>query len=427
MKRWMLVFLCLPLAAIAQNLILDENTVVKLALERNESIGIAEADLERAQLLVDATYSGLFPTLSAQLGIQKGKSTGSFVPNGNDWNESATVRLTQPLYSFGRLGSAIDIAEASLSLGQNQRIATHAQVKQTAQSLYYAVLYGQELVRITSESYRNAVKNKNTLEKRVAFGRISRNDNLKMQADLASRRPLLVDAERALQVAQLELANFLAIPETSSFEVVGSLATTSSLKTNIMDETALNSLAHIRILQDSLEIGKKSVDLAKADRLPILSAFGSFSPTTYRADFFGDKTRQQENLTVGVLLTFDWPFGGEKNDEVQLRKVEARVSQLRLQAGKRQSLTQYQSLLRQYESLQEKIKAELNAVKLAESSYQVALSAFSTGSVSQLQLNDSEILSTQNKISLASSRLELRNVVAQIERLLTTGNEEGVQ
>lgn len=412
-------------AGSSYGLTLTQEDVVRLALERNENVGISEAELLRAQKQVDSAYSGLFPTLSAQIGLQKSSATGAFMPNADDWNENAQVSLTQPLYTFGRLGHGIDLAKATLSLGQNQRLATQAQVIQTAKSMYYSILFGQALVNITNDSYQNALKNKQTLEKRVSYGRISRNDNLKMQADLASRKPLLVDANRTLKVAKLELANFLALPRDESVEVKGDLTVPTKVENTILDDNKLDQLANVRVLQDSLEISKETVALAKADRLPTLSAFGSYTPSTYRSDFFGTKTREQETFTVGVMLSFDWPFGGGKNDEVEVRRVEQRVSELRLQAGRRQELTRYHTLQQQLESLDEKIKTEIEAVRLAESSYKVALSAFSTGSVSQVQLNDSELLLTQNKISLAQSRLERLNIAASLEGLLTKGNERG--
>ena len=424
MRHLFFFLMICPLIGQANSLTLDEQSVVSLAIERNEQVGIANAELARAQTTVDAAYSGLFPTMSAKFNLQKGKATGSVQPNGDDWNENANISLTQPLYTFGRLGSGIDIAKASLALGQNQRIATEAEVKQVARKLYYSVLYGQSLVKISQDSFNNAKRNKETLEKRVSYGRISRSDNLKMQADLASRQPLLIDAQKSLDVAKLELANFLALPKGTTFEVTGTLEKIPNTKQVVLDDSKVNSLADIRILSENLEIGKHSVDLARADRLPTLSAFGSFAPSTYREEVFGERTRQQESLTVGVSLSFDWPFGGGKNDEVQIKKVEQRIAELRLQAGKRQSITLFNSLVTRYESLIEKVKSELEAVSLAESSYRVALSTFSTGSVSQLQLNDSELLLTQNKMNLAATRLELHSTVAELERLLTEGDTE---
>jgi len=63
-------------------------------------------------------------------------------------------------------------------------------------------------------------------------------------------------------------------------------------------------------------------------------------------------------------------------------------------------------------------------VDLADKSYKVALQSFRTGSVSQLQLNDSELLLTRNKISLAQNILQSKFIESELERIQTMGVKE---
>uniref|UniRef100_UPI0035680E9C TolC family protein n=1 Tax=Halobacteriovorax sp. TaxID=2020862 RepID=UPI0035680E9C len=92
---------------------LNEKKVIEMALERNESMGISQAEIEIAQSKIDASVSNLFPTFSLQAQIRKSSGKGSVLPYGYQWNESGSVGITQPLYTFGRISSGIDIAKAS--------------------------------------------------------------------------------------------------------------------------------------------------------------------------------------------------------------------------------------------------------------------------------------------------------------------------
>jgi len=125
------------------------------------------------------------------------------------------------------------------------------------------------------------------------------------------------------------------------------------------------------------------------------------------------------------MLSFDWDLGGSKNHEVAVKKIENKIAELQLKSGLRNTKSNFRILTRRYESLVSKLEAENEAVKLAEASYKVALSAFSTGAISQLQLNDSELLLTNNKRSLAGTGLSLLNTIADLDRLLFEGSERG--
>lgn len=403
---------------------LNEKKVIEMALERNESMGISQAEVEIAQSKIDASVSNLFPTLSLQAQIRKSSGKGSVLPYGYQWNESGSVGITQPLYTFGRISSGIDIAKVSKEISRTRSLATEAEVKNMARKLYYRVLFSHDLLNVSKESFKNANENKKTLEKRVSYGRISRNDNLKMQADIASRRPFLIDSEKNFKIAKYDLMNFLAINEGS--KVV--LEKKSLRDISVVDESSdvdVSDNLNISILKENLKLRQLSIEGEKANRMPTLSAFASFAPSNYKDGFLGDKVKEQEDFTFGVMFNFEWPFGGSKNDAVQIRRVESRIAQLQLDQEERNQRVQLRKLIQQKESLERKLESEKKAIELALSSYKVSLGAFATGGVSQLQLNDSELLLTNNRINYAGTKLELLNTNVDIERVTTKKSRRG--
>uniref|UniRef100_UPI003565248A TolC family protein n=1 Tax=Halobacteriovorax sp. TaxID=2020862 RepID=UPI003565248A len=355
---------------------------------------------------------------------RKSSGKGSVLPYGYQWNESGSVGITQPLYTFGRISSGIDIAKASKEISRTRSLATKAEVKNMARKLYYRVLFSHDLLNVSKESFKNANENKKTLEKRVSYGRISRNDNLKMQADIASRRPFLIDSEKNFKIAKYDLMNFLAINEGS--EII--LEKKSLREISVIDESNevdVSDNLNISILKENLKLRQLSIEGEKANRMPTISAFASFAPSNYKDGFLGDKVKEQEDFTFGVMFNFDWPFGGSKNDAVQIRRVESRIAQLQLDQEERNQRVQLRKLIQQRESLERKLESEKKAIELALSSYKVSLGAFATGGVSQLQLNDSELLLTNNRINYAGTKLELLNTNVDIERVTTKKSGRG--
>ncbi|GEM_PF-3495431 len=403
---------------------LNEEKVIAMALERNEAMGISQAEIEIAQSKIDSAVSNLFPTFAIQAQLTKTSGKGSILPYAYQWNERGSVSLSQPIYTFGRISSGIDIAKVSKEISKTKSLATKAEVKNIARKLYYRALFSNDLLRVSKESFKNANENKKTLEKRVSYGRISRNDNLKMQADIASRRPFLIDSEKNLRIAKFDLMNFLAIDEGSEIVLEKKSLQEVSIVNNTKDINVIDNL-NITILKENLKLRDLSIENEKANRMPTLSAFASFTPSNYKDGFLGDKIKEQEDFAFGVMFNFEWPFGGGKNDAVQVRKVESRIARLQLDQEERNQRIQLRKLIKQKESLERKLESEKKAIDLALSSYKVSLGAFATGGVSQLQLNDSELLLTNNRINYAGTKLELLNTNIDIERIVTKNTGRG--
>ncbi len=415
----------LALPVMASTLTVSKEDVIRLALERNERSLISKANIERANEQISKAKSGLFPTMSMEMGVTRSKATPNLTPYSDNWAAGGTVSLSQPVYTFGRLSAAIELANSQEEKLKNDEIATEASVKLTALSLYYNALFYEAIHKITKESYENALKNEKALRKRVSFGRISRNENLKMQADIASRKPNYIEAEKNYKSSLINLSNFLALEEDVKLELKGNLLDYSKAFSRLKNSSDFETLARIKSLNQNIETSKANEKLVESDYYPSLVAFGSYSPTSINRDFMSDEIMRQENVSFGLKLVFDWPFGGEKMNNVAISRIETKITELNVKSAKRDLYSRYQDLLQQYNNLTEKLEASANASKLALNSYQVALSSFANGTVSQTQLNDSELLLTQNKINYVQNLLGLQLLIAEINEISTKGIDGG--
>lgn len=415
--------------AFAEKRVLTIQDAIDLAMKRNEQVGITQAEVEISELTIKKAYSGLFPTLSIEGQLLKSaQRPATFNVPGADrlfdnWQQIGKVQLTQPVYTFGRLGGAIKLAKYQEKLTENSSLASYATIKNTIQSLFYNVLFFERTLNASKESYQNALKNKDALNKRVSFGRISQNDNLKMQADIASRKPQLIEAEKLYNSALIEIKSFLALEDDVELELAGNLEANIEPK-KLAPDFDLSNLASIRLLENQYQMQSAMQDISKADFWPTLSFFASYGETAYYEGFQDNNFLTQETVAFGLNLNFTFELGGEKNKDYQISKVETRIKELEYQQGKRNVRLGLQNLYEQYEKVKEQLQANKTAVNLAKNSYKVALNSFANGSTSQTQLNDSELLLTNNKIGLAQTLLQLQTLKLEIEKLQTQGTKE---
>lgn len=285
----MLALLSLSLPSFGASLSVNREDVIRLALERNERSLISKANIEKANEQIAKAKSGLFPTMKVEMGVSRNTSTPNLTPYSDNWAAGGSVSLSQPLYTFGRLSAAIDLAKSQEEKLKNDEIATEASVKLTALNLYYNALFYQSLFKITKESYENALKNEKALRKRVSFGRISRNENLKMQADIASRKPNYLEAEKNFKSALISLSNFLALEEGVKVELKGNLLDYQKEFARLKSSSDFETLARIKSLNQNIETSKANEKLVKSDYFPSLVAFGSYAPNSLNKDFLSNE------------------------------------------------------------------------------------------------------------------------------------------
>ncbi|MGE3611786.1 MAG: TolC family protein [Bacteriovoracaceae bacterium] len=398
--------------------VLSEAEVVRLALERNEINAISRNELQQAELRLKKARSYLFPTLKANAVIQKLYIVPEKrLPGGLQINQG-NITLSQPLYTFGRLTSGIEIANLDKDLTANSVTTTKAEVIKTARQLYYNALFHKHVLQIAEDSIANANRNKGALNERVSFGRINQNDNLKMQADVASRRPLQLETKKSYEAALEELASFLNYPR----EEIQNLGELTKLDQRMPSKGDVDDFVDVKAAEKNVRLAAAQKELAKSDYMPTLSAFASYTPSHTPTDVALPGVLLTDTAAFGLRLDFDFPLGGAKVYDTKIQTIGAESALLNLQRIKRDVSKQQRSLLQQYETLSEVRTSLKNAVDLADRAYKVALQSFRTGNVSQLQLNDSELLLTRNKISLAQNTLQMKVIETELERLQTQGS-----
>lgn len=400
--------------------VLSEAEVVRLALERNEINAISRNQLQQAELRLKKARSYLFPTLRANAVSQKLYIVPEKrLPGGIQINQG-NITLTQPLYTFGRLKTGIELANLDKDLTSDSVSATKAEVVKTARQLYYNALFHKHVLQIAEDSITNANRNKGALNERVSFGRINQNDNLKMQADVASRRPLHLETKKNFEAALEELAYFLNYPR----EGIQNLGELTQLDPKVPAKKDVDSFVDVEVAEKSVRLAAAQRELAKNEYMPTLSAFASYIPSHTPTDVNLPGVLLTDTAAIGIRLDFDFPLGGAKIYDTKIQTIGAESALLNLQRVKREVSKQQRSLSQQYETLLEVRTSLKNAVDLADRAYRVALQSFRTGNVSQLQLNDSELLLTRNKISLAQNTLQMKVIETELERLQTQGSRE---
>ena len=198
---------CLALTAVLAGLAVAARAetladALALAYQSNPSL-LSQRALQRQ---IDETYvvaeAGLRPTLSA--GASAGFSQGADnLGRPIDRNFGQTqLSLSQPLYTGGRVSSAVRAADANVRAGRENLRAQEQAVLQTVIQAYQDVLRDQRIVAIRQTNLgllQNQLKDTNA---RFEVGQLTNTEVAQSEAQLASARALLATAQAQLQISR---------------------------------------------------------------------------------------------------------------------------------------------------------------------------------------------------------------------------------
>jgi outer membrane protein len=423
-------FMTFSISVIAsEQLDLSLKKAVKMAIERNERSQIARHELRQAQLNYKQVRSNIFPTITAELTTQKSSQKPSLfsVITGEDpatnklfdnYTQGGTINIVQPVYTFGRFTGALEAAKFQREIAKTNQKVTISNIKAIVSQQYFNALFYKQLYDISKNSYQNTLDNRKALQKRISFGRISQDQNLKMKADIFSRKPALIESQRQYEYALSQLKNFLKLDENIKINLEESLKNLVEVE-KVEEPYNLSNLAFSSLLKNQFALYKSLETITSSDYYPTLSLFGSYGKTFYAEEFMGDSFLNQDTTAVGLKLSWSFSTGGEEIYAHSKAKIQTTIKQLEYEKGTRELDRNLKDLFYQMDKLIEKKQSLSEAVNVASQSYNASLRSFSNGSITQTQLNDRELLFTNNKIAYAKNLLEILLIKNQIKTYST--------
>lgn len=422
--------------AYTEDTFLSLERAIEIAQERNESILIAYEDQKNANAFVREAYSNLLPNLQLQASYQRNITKPAFflppeladedgetkVEIGSDFQAAAELRVDQVLYAFGRLGNALAAARlvtriASLGV-ENARGELIFMVKQA----YYRVLLARSVASIQRRSLHQAESHLAQIENKLSQGTVSRFDHLRAQVEVKNRQPALIAAENDLALAMQDLKQIVGIDAEPDPTLSDSLAYTPlELGVEQAVEEAFSRRPEILSLQLNLEKNKRRLSIQKAGRLPTLGLFGQLLfQGEADDDIFEpfDSKHRAVSSAVGIALTVPIFDGFRTKARIQQASADLNKAEHELSRGQKAVRLEVTKAVKDLNSLRRAYEAQRATVSLAEETYEIADTRFTSGLSTQLELTDAETALEMARVNFATTLHDYDVAVANLERAL---------
>ncbi|MDR1027660.1 MAG: TolC family protein [Rickettsiales bacterium] len=412
----------------ARNISLDD--AVNLVLTESQDIKKAAANVERMEAALSGVHSRRLVQVDAAANYIRQPNLGDWSPypgaNISNVNTGtggakpiiesiATAGLTaaQPLYSFGKIGYAIDMARRGVEIAKTSRRLAEIEMRVAANNLYWSAKYADELVKIADKSL---AETKSARTKLTATGRANRSNLVKISADVAARGIELADAKFRRDSAHRMLKAYAGLDDAEPI----TLTTGFPGRFETMDRGTPNP-PEWEIHDATARLYDAEKRKNYANMLPTISAFGQYDYNTF-AGTMGQKfdltDLYQHSVQFGVnirLSIFDWGIARHAATESAMQAESARLD---LDKSKKLKTAEYDDLLEKHAHLRRQLTDAMAANELAEKAYKLSRDRFLAGQTSATELSDVERSLATMETNIIGIKLQILAAEAEKERFL---------
>ncbi len=407
----------LPLLANAQEAWTLERCI-DTALENNRNVKQQNLAKEAREIAYEQARQDLLPNLNATVGQSFGFGRTEVgynqTENTNSRNTSFRVSSGITLFDGLRMKYNIDAKKADMYASEADLKKMKEDIVLSVSTAFLQVLMNKELLQLSEEQLvltHESIKQRKAM---VESGRMAEGELYELQAQEAKEELSRIQADNALKLSLLDLAQILELEDFKNMDVVVPQhlmnAELSLLSPESVYGNALTNRPEVKSSEYKLESSEKNVDIARSAYYPTLT-FGASIGTDY---FYSSATKTNNsfdkqlsnNLGSSVGLTLSVPIFNkfENKNRVRSAQLEVENSKLEMENTKialRKTIQQvYQTAL----AAQVRWEAAEKSEKSAQEAFRFASQKYDAGRATQYELfqaknNLAQVLSekTQSK------------------------------
>ncbi|MCR5194054.1 MAG: TolC family protein [Alphaproteobacteria bacterium] len=413
---------------------LSLNQAVEKIVAESHDIKKADANLKKAQASLDvanssrwfniegtATYMNLVNVEKPldSYNVKLPPEIGGLIPQlaGIDKIDvpdnifMAGVTITQPIYTFGKIGNAVDSVRNAIKLSEYSKEMVAREVKYAASDMYWTAKMTDEIVVLAKKNLDDAVAAKKKL---TGAGRANRSNLVKIESDIATKEINLSDAEFNRDTAHRMLKILAGIDVDEPLNLTDDFPNSFS---DIKNEKLKNT-PEWQVLSQQVKMYEAKSASQRANGYPTLAAMASYNYTTMDTDFknlFNE--RDSQSAYWGLALKVPIFSGGVNRANATVDAMNAEAARQDLDKSKKITAEKYSNAISQYNHLRDNLKGLENARNLAAKAYKFSQDRFAAGQTSAVELADVSAGLYQLDMALLNAKYKILMSAESVKKL----------
>lgn len=323
----------------------------------------------------------------------------------------AGVSVNQPIYTFGKIGNAVDGVRSAIKMANASREMTMRAVKYSAVDIYWTAKMTDEIVKISRQDLDSARAARKNL---TAAGRANRSNLVKIESDIAAKEIALSDAEFNRDTAYRMLKILAGIDVTEPLNL------TDEFPTEFTDLNAgeLKNTPQWDALREQVVMYEKQARSKRAGAYPTLAATASYNYLAMDKDFDNMFNRtNSQSAYWGLALQVPIFSGGAHRANATIEAMNAEAAHQDLDKAKKMTTEEYNRAVDKYNHLRGNLKTLENARNLAAKAYGISSDRFAAGQTSAVELAEVSAGLYQLDMALLNAKYNILMSAESVKKL----------
>ena len=351
--------------------------------------------------------------LAASAVIRRDDGQPSFAGGGsNQYDNYLGVSLSQPLYTWGKIGAAIRAAEIGMNTAKEQLRLAQQAARRDVTAVFYDVLLARELVRLSAENLQQKQRHSEEAHRKFDAGVATDYDVLSADVALENARPAKFKAENMLRLSRERLRFLLALDEEVDADGRLEPTVTPPPSYNEVLQAALANRPELIDLGYRIGVYGELVTIAAADDKPRFDLKGG---TGWHQLEMMDSSNDGAVWNVGIYLSFPFFDGMKTSGRVEQARSDLatrEIDKLKLQDSIR---LEARTALNNLQESAEILTALAGTVKQAERLLQMAEKGYEFGVKIRLEVDDAQTNLLQAQINRARAATDYLTAWVNLE------------
>ena len=338
---------------------------------------------------------------------------------GRDNNWSGGLNLSWPIV-VPTLWKSLEINSLDVELAVEQANSSKINMINSIRKAFYSVLLAQDAYNVFKESYDNAVLSYYDIKSKHEQGLTSEFDLIRADVRVKNIKPNMIQSENALSLATLSLKALMGIDMDQPVSASGSLKDyEEKLYADILKiDTSLVNNSDLKQFDLQNKQLKKTLELYKAQYLPIVSISGNYMYMSMNNDFkFGDY-KWTPYSTVGLTVSIPLFDGFKKKSSIKQTQISIQQMELQREDIVRNLKLGVNHSINSITNSVEQVISTKDAVKQAYRGYIISQKRYDTGLGTLLELNDAELAHSQACLALNQAIYNYLSAKADLDKTL---------
>jgi outer membrane protein len=392
---------------------------IRIALEQNITVRAAQNSAALGKVGVSEARSQFLPNLTASSTGSRnfGRSQDENKVVTNQTTTSVSLGLNSGVTLFDGFGNVATLRGAKLSDAASEQELHRARetVAFDVASNFLALISRQEQLRVQRENLQAVAELERQIQTFVDNGARTIADLYQQQANVASARFSVVDAERTAELAKVDLIQTLKLDPTGIYEFQSPQDTTAQAASTQLDlgflqTRAINQRIDLKAEQARVDAADQNIRVAKSNRWPTLSLNGGYSSSYNNAQdaSFNDQLdlRRGGSVSLGVQVPLFDRFN--TSNATRRAEIQADNERLNLENLQQDVALQVRRAHLDFNAAKEQLTVAEAQVRAAELSLQASQDRYTAGASTLVEVSQAQALQVQAQSARVTARYNLQ-------------------